>query len=518
MNAALAGSRWSRWPQVLVTVAFALIAYGTVAGTLQIAAAVALLLLAAATVGSTRLALQWPALVLGLLLVILFIPIRRYVLPGGMPFQLEPYRLYVMLLVGGWLLSLLVDSRVSTRRTGFERPIVFLVAVTLASELANPTRVGSLATPVLKSLSFFLSFVFVVYVLVSVIRKHADVERMVRVLVCGGAIISVAAVVEWRTGFNVFGHLDKFLPFLKSTGSVDLARGGHDRVFGPAQHPIALGAALTMLVPLSAYLAATTRSRLWYVIGGLLVLGSLATLSRTSVVMLFVVLVCSLVLHPRATRRLWPLLLPLAVATHFVMPGTLGTFGAYFLPKGGIVQQQTQVNVPVDKSNPLWCNYAPRLARVKPMLHEASKTPIFGEGFGTRITDGPTANTCVLDDQWLGTLLETGGAGLFAWWWLLIAFVRRTFRVARSDDSHRGWLLGALGTSVASLAVGTFLFDTFSFIQVTFILFILLALGASLLMEDAEEAVDREPSDPASVAPIPWPSGARPATEGVPSE
>lgn len=511
MSTALAGSRWWWWPQAFVTLAFALIAYGTVAGTLRIDGVVALLLLAAAIVGATRPALHWPGLVLGLLLVILFIPIRRYVLPGGLPFQLEPYRLYVMLLVGGWLLALLVDRRVSARRTGFEGPLVFLVAVTLASEFANPGRVGSLATPVLKSLSFFLSFVFVVYVLVSVIRGHAVVERMIRALVCGGGIISVAAVIEWRTGFNLFDHLDKFLPFLRSTGSVELARSGHDRVFGPAQHPIALGAALTMLVPLAAYLAATTRSRLWYFVGGLLVLGSLATLSRTSVVMLLVVLVCFLVLRPRATRRLWPLVIPLAVATHFVMPGTLGTFEAYFLPKGGIVQQQTQVNVVVNMSNPLWCNYAPRLARVGPMLHEASKSPIFGEGYGTRITDGPGANACVLDDQWLGTLLETGGAGLLAWWWLLIAFVRRTFRVARSDDSRRGWLLGAVGTSVASLGVGMFLFDTFSFIQVTFFLFIFLAFGAILLQEDEQEAVEPEALRSASVAREPWPLAPRPA-------
>lgn len=107
--------------------------------------------------------------------------------------------------------------------------------------------------------------------------------------------------------------------------------------------------------------------------------------------------------------------------------------------------------------------------------------PILGEGYGTRITDGPTANTCVLDDQWLGTLLETGVAGIFAWWWLIIAFVRRTMRVARSEDSSRAWLLGALGTSVASLAVGGFFFDMMSFIQVTFFLFIFLAMGAILL-------------------------------------
>ena len=56
--------------------------------------------------------LSWPSLVASLLLVILFIPIRRYTLPGDLPFELEPYRLLVAFLVLGWGSSLLIDPRV----------------------------------------------------------------------------------------------------------------------------------------------------------------------------------------------------------------------------------------------------------------------------------------------------------------------------------------------------------------------------------------------------------------------
>src|SRR4051794_24958976 len=45
-------------------------------------------------IGYKRL-LAWPSLTVGLVLVILFIPIRRYTIPGNLPFQLEPYRLLV---------------------------------------------------------------------------------------------------------------------------------------------------------------------------------------------------------------------------------------------------------------------------------------------------------------------------------------------------------------------------------------------------------------------------------------
>jgi hypothetical protein len=37
---------------------------------------------------------------------------------------------------------------------------------------------------------------------------------------------------------------------------------------------------------------------------------------------------------------------------------------------------------------------------------------LLGEGFGTRNPTGPDANAGLLDDQWLGTLLETGYFGL----------------------------------------------------------------------------------------------------------
>src|SRR5437870_5072195 len=45
------------------------------------------LLAVVVTTGFRRL-LRWDALICGLLVVVLFIPIRRYMLPGSLPFQL----------------------------------------------------------------------------------------------------------------------------------------------------------------------------------------------------------------------------------------------------------------------------------------------------------------------------------------------------------------------------------------------------------------------------------------------
>src|SRR3954470_19322944 len=95
---------------------------------LKIVAPVTLLAISLTT-GYRRL-LRWEALLSALLVVVLFIPIRRYTLPGGLPFQLEPYRLMTAFVAAGWFASLLVDPRVRLRKTGLELPLG-LVAVSM---------------------------------------------------------------------------------------------------------------------------------------------------------------------------------------------------------------------------------------------------------------------------------------------------------------------------------------------------------------------------------------------------
>ena len=117
---------------------------------------------------------------------------------------------------------------------------------------------------------------------------------------------------------------------------------------------------------------------------------------------------------------------------------------------------------------------------------------MFGTGFGTRITTGPDANAAILDNQWLASLIETGVVGAFALAWLFGRFVRQVGRAARASPEPESWLLLALTSSVAAYAVGMFLFDAFSFIQVTLVLFVLLGLGSALVL-GADPIIARVP-------------------------
>jgi O-antigen ligase len=432
----------------------------------------------ASVVGSTFV--RWPHLIGTLILVILFIPMRRYALPGALPFQLEPYRLFVAILVLGWCASLLVDRRVHFRRTGFEGPIILLLASAAASVVVNPGRVSAVSSDVTKSLTFLASFVLVLYLFSSTIRRLIDVELLTKTLVAGGAIVAFFAIIEARTGFNVFNHLSRVVPFLHGgeiSGPAYLRLGtAKVRVFASAEHPIALSAALVMLIPFALYLARRYRQRRWWLCALAFLAATASTVSRTGILMLFVVAIVFLWLRPRETRRFWPALLPALIAIHFVLPGTLGAIKQSFNPAGGLIAQQ---KASANSSG------SGRLADLGPALTLWEAQPVFGQGYGTQVVNvnarGVEAN--IFDDQWLGTLLATGAVGFVSWLWLFFRVIRRCAAEAKRDKSERGWLLTAIAAAVASYAIGMLTFDAFAFIQVTFLLFIFLGLAAALLAE-----------------------------------
>jgi polysaccharide biosynthesis protein PslJ len=425
--------------------------------------------------------LRWHALLTMMILVILFIPIKRYELPGNLPFDLEPYRISVALVMAGWLISLLVDPRVRVRGSGLEGPLALIAFGSFASVLVNGPRIDELGVDadVVKGLMFLLSFLLVFYLIVSVTKTYDHVHFLVCVLVAGGGFVAGWALVEAWTGFNFFNHLSQFIPMLslkEATQSEPMMRGSRLRVFASSQGAIPLGASLVMLVPLAIHLARTSKRPLpWWCVCLVITLGALATRSRTSVVMILVVLLVFLWLRPGETRRALALLLvPAILAVHVVLPGTIGTLRQSFFPEGGLIAQQS--------ANPGWRGSG-RIADLGPAMDEFVAQPLLGQGYGTRLTGRQRANAQILDNQWLKTMLETGVLGVVGWLWLFIRFARRLAPEARRDRGERGWLLVAIAASVTSFAVGMFFYDAFAFVQVTFILYILLGLGVALSSE-----------------------------------
>src|SRR6185312_1511726 len=68
----------------------------------------------------------WYRVVALILMVVLFIPIDRYQLPGSLPFNLELYRVVIALCIAAWFVSILADPTVRLTRTTFDGPLALI--------------------------------------------------------------------------------------------------------------------------------------------------------------------------------------------------------------------------------------------------------------------------------------------------------------------------------------------------------------------------------------------------------
>lgn len=438
---------------------------------------------------SYRFLLRWEIQVSIVVLTILLIPIGRYELPGNLPFNLEPYRLLVALVAAGWIASLLSDPEMRWKKVGLLGPLAALSIAILLSDGLNTARIEryGVLPEVVKSVTMMMSYWLVLLLTTSVIKSRAQLDTVVKALVGGGGVVGVFTLVQYHTGFNIFDQLH-IIPLLDVQdshipGGLEARGGGATRVYASAQHPIALSAAMVMLLPLGIYAGRRFGTRIWWLATAFIGVAAFSTVARTGSTMLLTVLVVFLALKPRQVLSLWKWALPFLIAVHFFAPGSLGSLKNAFFPEEGLVAQQESAHSATSSN---------RLADTGPALREWWERPYAGHGFGTRIADtaNPKNNALILDDQWLGLMIEVGLAGTIAFLWLLIRVVRRAGRASRRDPSDNGWLLAALAAAITAFGIGMITFDAFGFVQVTFLFFIMIGMAVSAVRlsepQDAE--------------------------------
>ena len=448
---------------------------------------------------SVRLDWRWP--LTAILFVILFVPMRRYALPVELPFELEPYRIMVGLAIGLWTLSLLAQPDVALRRTGLEGPVLVYAVALVASNFANPGRAAEMQSYVIRGLTLALSVVVVFYFVVSVVRTFSQVLAILKLLVVGSSVLAALAMIESRSGWSPFQHLDH-VPLLQQTAWFTGETRGTIRALGSAEHPIALGALFVIVAPLALYLAIRL-GRSWWAAVVILMAGTFATVSRTAIIMLLVATLVLLVLRFRETWRFAPLLLPMVVMVHFAVPGALGAVKYSFAPPGGLVAEQSNDKIVTGSG---------RVADIGPSLALFSEKPVLGYGYGTLQTSGPDTNARILDNQWLSSLLNVGLVGGLSLVWLFTRFVREVGRRARHDRTVDGWLLVALVASVAAFGAGMLTYDAFTFTQVTLVFFVILGLGSVVVLApDPVFAPSSHPVPAGRMPPAPVGDARRPA-------
>jgi hypothetical protein len=432
--------------------------------------------------------LTWPNAIVCLLLIIWLIPIRLYRLPAGLPFNLEPYRIAVLLLIFGLILGVMLGHLPLTA-AGHGWPLLALGSVAFASQAMNWSSLDIPGQPpvALKTLSYFVSFVAIFMLIAAAIQRYADARQIISGLVVGGAIVAVAALIESRTRSNLFENLDDWIPGLvKNPREVLELRGGRLRVRGSAQHPIALGVALTMVVPLAIvlanYAATTARRVLWLLCGAFCTMGALVTVSRTVVAMAVVMTIVGFLLRPEQILKFWPALFVLPAIAHAAAPGTLGALYKSIFPEEGLA---------ADLNGRAGLGGSGRLADLGPGIDLWRESPLVGHGLGfvattatpvaQGATQGATGFQIIFDNQYMATLVSLGALGLIAAVWVVWGAAFKLIGAARKHrEGPEADLVAACALSCAGFGASMLFFDAFAFVQATLVFFIIAAVGLRL--------------------------------------
>ncbi|OAK54742.1 O-antigen ligase family protein [Rhodococcoides kyotonense] len=388
-----------------------------------------------------------------------------------------------------WVLTRIVGQR-SRAELGILSAAVVLYAVasllSFASLASKPTKPAVLASSQTNLITEF-ALVSVFFFIVTVIRTREALEWVAKGLVIGGAISATFGIIQYGTGMDLAAMLKP--PLLKDHGSVlseALMREGFARPQGSAGHPLELSAILTVLVPIAlgvVYSARAQGRRSWHwaVLAVVLVGGAALTLSRSAVVGLGVAVLFMAWKWP--VRRVLALVgivgVPLVVA-YVTDSKLLNAFVQIFATSGTDSSLQSR-----DRGRAY-------------VLEHFSDHLWFGEGTATYSARGYP----VLDNQYLGRLMEAGVIGVLAFVLLLGAgfgaalvasrrFSQRAARAENRADAGMFELTRGIAAAIAAVAVIAIILDISGFAQIWLLMWIFLALaGSAFYIVRAEDCND----------------------------
>lgn len=425
-----------------------------------------------------RLIVNWRTLLIVFITVLLTIPPKIYRLPSAIPFDLQLDRLLLIVMFGLWVVTLLVDAEAKVAKTALDGTFAALAAVAVTSFFLNSSlwlAKGALSES-FKALFFLASIAGLFYLTVSTITDKRQIDAILWTIVVITSITGFFAIIEHRTGFNVFWHWQQVIPILDFRPYAEMERGGV-RVAGSAEHPIAMGALFAMALPLAQGLyenAKTKLTKAGLALGAMLmIVGLVYTASRSSVIGLAVGVGVIAIANIKNTRMLLnygTFMLAALFATHMLAPGAMGTIRSMFDPQGGLLASEGGMGGRVGRYPAIWRYF--------------TQAPFFGTGFEmfthTRFF--------YIDNAYLKLVLEIGALGVLS---IAVMFTKLTRRVwegitAAADDPTRKTLIAMLASCLVFIVV-SFFYDTFGFTQTTYLFFILAALSLNLAKEAYSE-------------------------------
>jgi O-antigen ligase len=312
------------------------------------------------------------------------------------------------------------------------------------------------------------------------LQDRAEIKRVLQTLVAVVAAMAVIGFLQFRAGIDLTTYLRSIPGLHENADLITIqARGAFRRPSGTATHPIEFGCVIAMVLPFALHLArfnsARSRARRWLPVA-LISIGIPVAVSRSAILGAVVVgVVIFLGLEPRLRPKALMAVAVFLTLIYATTPGLLGTLRGFFLASGSDVRKD---------------DYGPAFALIQ-------KAPWFGHGPASFIANSDIGN--VLDNQYLGTLIEVGVIGLVVVlaYVLAAAFLGRGARHRSSDPATRD-LGQALAAASISAAVTSYTFDSLAFRMFSGI--IPLCLGIAGALWAITRLSDRSREDDGSVA------------------
>jgi O-antigen ligase len=364
-----------------------------------------------------------------------------------------------------WLVAA-IGTATQRRRT--REPIrifgwLFVIAVGISYVAANSRAMFSAeARAADAGLLLVCSWMGILLLAMDRIPSRERLDVLLRRLVLLAGALATLGLLQFATKTPFTNYLQ--IPGLTQNASLVglYGRGGLTRPSGTAVHPIEFGAVLTMVLPIALHYAFTDLRRpllhRWYPVVAIAFAVPIS-LSRSAVLSVLVVLCFMIPMWPRIVRRrAYVAIVALCGAVYVLVPGLIGTITNLFT---GISSDSSAQS---------------RTGSFALAYDFIGRSPIIGRGFLTFL---PAYR--ILDDQYLGLLIETGIVGLIAFLGLLGSGVIGGVRLKKACPNRTdGQLAVALAASAASALASFALFDAFSFPMAASLIFLVLGCTGAL--------------------------------------
>jgi len=294
---------------------------------------------------------------------------------------------------------------------------------------------------------------------------QSRLETLLRRVVIGGAAFSVVGILQFALGFDLV-DLVSFPGLVRNDEAVQsiALRSGLSRAEGTALHSIEYGVVLAMVLPLGIYFGIRSSDRrtrrLFGIMSAVIAAGIPLSISRSGLLAATAaLLVGSLAWTWR--QRLLGLIAAAGgmIAMGIVVPGLIGTFRALIFGAA----EDTSITA--------------RLDRIPLVEERFSQAPWLGSGVGTF----SPVEDFILDNQYFGTLLDTGLIGLVVVSALIVTAILCCLRVLRSaPDAGTRYLASAIMGGIIVLPISMATFDSFFYRILMGLAFLLIGAAGAL--------------------------------------